>query len=167
KSAARLLHLESAAHHVGAAVAGTASSSDGQAHGPAKELASDECREEMKRRKWCAAVAIGAMFALPAWSQQKGAGTDETATKPETSSAATAANSAANGGLVRVARGVFALPDTPQPSGFPRPAATADTDAPGQLVPKWEIAGMYNYMSFHPGSPFSDFGSQGGSGSLT
>ena len=118
-------------------------------------------------RKWCAAVAIGAMFALPAWSQQKGAGTDETATKPETSSAATAANSAANGGLVRVARSVFALPDAPQPSGFPRPASTADTDAPGQLVPKWEIAGMYNYMSFHPGSPFSDFGNQGGSGSLT
>jgi outer membrane protein OmpA-like peptidoglycan-associated protein len=118
-------------------------------------------------RKWCVTVAIGAMLALPAWSQQKNAGTDENAAKVETPAAPTSANSEASGGFVRAARNAFALPEAPQPNGFPRPKQTADDSAPGRLVPKYELAGMFNYMNVHPGSPFDNFGSKGGSGSFT
>ena len=117
-------------------------------------------------RKWCATVVIGAMFALPAWARQKSAGTDETAARPEARTGATSLNAEANGGLLRAVRSAFALPDAPQPSGFPRPAATADPTAPGRLIPKYEIAGMFDYMNAHPGSPFDGFSNKGGSGSF-
>jgi hypothetical protein len=107
------------------------------------------------------------MLALPAWAQQKSASTDESTAKVEAPAAAAPVSAEANAAWVRSARSAFGLPDAPQPSGFPRPAATADASAPGRLVPKYEIAGMYDYMNFHPGSPFNNFGSQGGSGSFT
>jgi hypothetical protein len=125
----------------------------------------------MKMRKWCATAVIGAILASPAWAQQKSAGADETAAKVESSGGATSAipgaNTSNDAGLVRSARHAFALPESPMPSGFPRPAPAADADAPGRLVPKYEIAGMFNYMNVHPGDPFDAFGSQGGSGSFT
>jgi hypothetical protein len=125
----------------------------------------------MKMRKWCATVAIGAMLALPAWASQKSADSDENAAKVDNLASTTSANPGTDtgngGGLVRAARNAFALPASPKPSGFPRPAPTADESAPGRLIPKYEIAGMFNYMNVHPGAPFENFGSQGGSGSFT
>jgi len=66
------------------------------------------------------------------------------------------------------AKGVFALPATPRPAPFPGPAeAAADARPPGQLVPRYEFAGMYDYINFAPGDPFANFNSHGGSGSFT
>ena len=118
-------------------------------------------------RKWCVAVAICAMFAVPMSAQQKSARADDNVAKSETSAAATPASTGNGGGLVRAARNAFALPEAPRPKAFPPAAAKADSSAPGRLVPKYEIAGMYDYMNIHPGSPFDHFGSQGGSGSVT
>ena len=118
-------------------------------------------------RKWCVAGVICAMFALPALARQKSAGADDYVTKSETSAAATPASTGNGGGLVRAARNAFALPEAPRPKAFPPAAAKADSTAPGRLIPKYEIAGMYDYMNIHPGSPFNSFGSQGGSGSFT
>ena len=118
-------------------------------------------------RKWYAAVAIGAMFALPAWAQQKN--TDDaaaTAAKADGAADAAATNARNGAGLARSMRSPLATPEAPRPKPFPKTGAASD-EAPGRLTPKWEIGGMYNYMNIHPGSPFEHFGSQGGSGSLT
>ncbi len=42
-----------------------------------------------------------------------------------------------------------------------------DTDAPGRLVPRYEITGMYDYINFAPGDPFGNFNSQGGTAAFT
>src|SRR5260370_23078074 len=123
-------------------------------------------RNEM--RNWCAAVAMSALLAFPVCAQQK-----SRAAADETTSAATAAeksapsNNAAGSGKAVAAKGVFALPATPRPAPFPGPAeAAADTRAPGRLVPRYEFAGMYDYINFAPGDPFANFNSHGGAGSL-
>jgi outer membrane protein OmpA-like peptidoglycan-associated protein len=122
-------------------------------------------------RKWCVTAVIGAALALPVWAQQNSTGADETAAKPESSSGATSAIPGANtpggSGLVRSARHAFALPESPKAKAFPPSATTPDTTAPGRVVPKYEIAGMFDYMNVHPGDPFNAFNSQGGSGSFT
>jgi len=53
---------------------------------------------------------------------------------------------------------------TPFPA--PAPAAKDDT-APGQLLPRFEVAGGYSYVNFMPGDPFNSFNSHGGTGSFT
>src|ERR1700719_488962 len=37
----------------------------------------------------------------------------------------------------------------------------------GKLVPKFELAGMYSYIDFHPGTGFDSWSNQGGTGSFT
>src|SRR5215813_9934488 len=118
-------------------------------------------------RKWYAALAIGAVFTLPAWAQQKNAD-DETAAaaKAERAAPAASANTANGAALTRSMRSPLATPEAPRPKPFPNAGSTSD-DAPGRLLPKWEVGGMYNYENIHPGDPFDHFGAQGGSGSLT
>jgi outer membrane protein OmpA-like peptidoglycan-associated protein len=120
-------------------------------------------------RNWCAALAMSAFLALPLCAQQrKSAADDET-----TNTAAAAEKSAASGNAGEIskpmaAKGVFALPATPRPTPFPGPAAaSADTPWPGTLVPRYEVAGMYDYINFAPSAPFANSNSHGGSGSLT
>jgi outer membrane protein OmpA-like peptidoglycan-associated protein len=90
----------------------------------------------------------------------------------------TAGGNGAGGGNVAanskpvLAKSVFALPEAPLPPGgpapFPGPAADAkDTRPPGLLVPRFEIAGMYDYINFAPGDPFTNFGNHGATGSFT
>lgn len=118
-------------------------------------------------RKWYAALAMGAMFAFPAWAQQKDSDDAATAAaKADSAAAAPSSNTASGAGLARSMRSPFATAEAPSPKPFPKAGAASD-DAPGRLTPKWEVGGMYNYMNIHPGSPFEHFGSQGGSGSLT
>src|SRR5260370_488215 len=104
-------------------------------------------RNEM--RNWCAALAMSALLALPLCAQQKNgrAGDDTTsaATAPEKS--APFSNAAGSSKAV-AAKNVFALPATPRPAPFPGPAASApDTRPPGQLLPRYEFAGMYDYIN--------------------
>ena len=125
-------------------------------------------------RKWCALTALGALslvLALTAWTQQKkNEGTDDakvSSPAAENSSAAAVASAAPNSSVVRVTS-FFAVPAAAWPTPFPAPApAGTDTSAPGQLVPKYELASMFQYINFMPGSPFHDFNNLGSAGSFT
>ncbi len=118
-------------------------------------------------RNWCALLtmgALGVLLALPLDAQQK-----STAAGDEASPAKTTAGSNAPEAVSAVpAKNVFALPATPRPKPIPDPAAAAkDTTPPGTLVPRYEIAGTYDYLNFMPGDPFSNFNNHGGAGSFT
>jgi outer membrane protein OmpA-like peptidoglycan-associated protein len=110
---------------------------------------------------------MGALLAFPLVAQQK----DDSASQPAT--AAPAETSAAPAHTAPATRGIFALPDAPRSTPFPGPQAAADkkaaakdTRAPGQLVPKWELNAGYSYLNINPGSPYDNFGGQGGSGGV-
>ena len=120
-------------------------------------------------RNWCAALAMSALLALPLCAQQKSDATGDDATNAATAAEKSAPSSmAAGSSKAAAAKGVFALPAAPQPAPFPGPAAVAaDTRTPGQLVPRYEIAGMYDYINFAPGDPFANFNTHGGSASFT
>jgi outer membrane protein OmpA-like peptidoglycan-associated protein len=119
-------------------------------------------------RNWCAALAMSALLALPLCAQQKSGGAGDDATKETTAAEKSVPSSRAAGSSKAATKGVFALPAAPQPAPFPGPAAvSADTRTPGQLVPRYELAGMYDYINFAPGDPFADFNTHGGSASFT
>src|SRR6266478_9028084 len=127
-------------------------------------------------RNWCAGLVMSALLALPLCAQQKSTGTgDDTANaaaivekSANSSNAAGGSNAAASSKTVGM-KGVFALPATPRPTPFPggTPPQSMDTDAPGRLVPRYEITGMYDYINFAPGDPFGNFNSQGGTAAFT
>src|SRR6267154_5372630 len=99
-------------------------------------------RNEM--RNWCAALAMSALLALPLCAQQKSGGAGDDATNAATAAEKSVPSSRAAGSSKAAAKGVFALPAAPQPAPFPGTAAvSADTRTPGQLVPRYEIAGTY------------------------
>ena len=120
-------------------------------------------------RNWCAALMTSALLAVPLCAQQKNTGADETMKAAAAAGEKNAApNEAAASSKPVPAKGVFALPARPRPTPFPGPAAAAvDTREPGTLTPRYEIAGMYQYLNFSPGGPFADAGGHGGSGSFT
>ena len=116
-------------------------------------------------RNWCAAVAVSALLALPVCAQQQtqkqngdGAGAAAAEKSPATPAA---------GDITPASRNLFALPESPRPKPVPAGGASSDKTAPGQLVPKFEIAGMFDYVNFHPGGGFDSFNNLGGSGSFT
>ena len=123
-------------------------------------------------RNWCLASALSVLLVSPLCAQQKAAGFPD-----DTSSRSEAAAVHSSGGTSNVVatdqlsfpRDIFAIPAIPRPKPFPRPqAATAkDTRAPGLLVPRYEISGMYFYINAAPGNPFANFNNQGGGGSFT
>ena len=115
-------------------------------------------------RNWCAAAALTALLALPLCAQDKTSGNSGDSGIPAEKSAA---NNSETVGQAPFSKGLFPLPAVPRPKPFPAPKTSADKDAPGRVVPRFEIAGMYDYMNFKPGSPFTDFSNQGGSGSFT
>ena len=123
-------------------------------------------------RNWCLASALSVLLASPLCAQQKAAGfPDDTAGPGE---AAAAKSSLGTGNAVATdqlsfAKDILAIPAIPRPKPFPKPQAAhaKDTQAPGQLVPRYEIGGMYFYINAAPGSPFADFGNQGGGASFT
>jgi outer membrane protein OmpA-like peptidoglycan-associated protein/opacity protein-like surface antigen len=115
-------------------------------------------------RNWCAAVAVSALLALPVCAQQaqqNGDGAGASAATAEKSLAKTKAVD-----ITPASRSLFALPDSPRPKPFPAGAKSGE-DAPGRIVPKFEIAGMFDYVNFNPGGGFSSFNNYGGSGSFT
>jgi hypothetical protein len=118
-------------------------------------------------RRLCLTVGLSAMLALPVWAQQgqdstrdgaKASGDSTTATTAETTNAVPAAS-----------RSSFAFPDAPRATPFPGPAAASgdEDSAPGRLVPKFELAGMYSYINFNPGGGFNSWNNNGGTGSFT
>jgi outer membrane protein OmpA-like peptidoglycan-associated protein len=120
-------------------------------------------------RNWCAALAMGALLALPLCAQEKtgGSADDSAGTNiPAGKTAATESSPAAKGDLIG-SKSLFALPAMPRPTPFPGQAAAKDARPPGQLVPRFEFAGMYHYINFSPGDPFSNFANNGAAVSLT
>jgi len=118
-------------------------------------------------RKSCLVLAMSAFLVMPLFAQQKSSAPNDgnTGTAAEKSAAATSASN--NSGIVHV-KGAFASPTAPRPTPFPGPAAaTEDTRSPGRLVPRYEIADMFDYINFSPGDPFANFNSLGGSVSFT
>jgi len=120
-------------------------------------------------RNWGAALAMSAFLALPLCAQQKKSGAGDEATN--TAAAAernTAFVNSVESSKPLATEGAFGLPAAPRPTPFPGPAAaSADTQSPGKLVPRYEVAGMYNYINFAPGDPFAHSNGHGGSGSFT
>jgi len=106
---------------------------------------------------------MGALLALPGFAQQKNDGAEENSDARE--SAKTAAGS--NAVNVAPAHNFFALPDAPRATPFPGPAASAALDEePGRLVPRYELAMVYEYINFMPGDPFDHFNEHGATGSF-
>jgi outer membrane protein OmpA-like peptidoglycan-associated protein len=122
-------------------------------------------------RYWCLA-ALSVLLASPLCAQQKAAGFPDEASGSR--DAAAVESSGGTGNAVATdqrsfSKEIFAIPAFPTPKPFPTPQAAhaKDTRAPGQLVPRYEISGMYFYVNAAPGSPFNNFGNQGGGASLT
>src|SRR5580698_3237842 len=115
-------------------------------------------------RNWCVAVAFSALLALPLCAQQNGDGASAAA------AAAAAEKSPAKTGAGDIApapRNLFALPEAPRPKPLPSDAKSSGDTAPGQLLPRYEVAGMFDYVSFNPGGGFPSFNNFGGSGAFT
>src|SRR5258708_22058376 len=128
----------------------------------------------VEMRNWCAALVMGGLLALPLCAQQKSSGAGHETTnaanreKSATSNNGAVGGSAAANSIVTASKGVFALPATPRPTPFPgRAADSKDTRAPGTLVPRFELGGMYHFINFAPGDPFQNFSNQGGAGVFT
>lgn len=101
-------------------------------------------------------IAGALLIALPAMGQ------NQIGNKDETRETATAATS--NSLRVKSANWL-ALPEAPKPTPFPA-AEKANSEAPGRLVPRFELGAGYSYVNFNPGDPFPAFGNHGASGSL-
>jgi outer membrane protein OmpA-like peptidoglycan-associated protein/opacity protein-like surface antigen len=119
-------------------------------------------------RNWCASVAMGALLALPVCAQQKDA---STASKSNDRSEGTAAanTTASEFSIAPASRTLFAIPA----AALPRPDEMSDWNnnpwnrhAWGLLTPKWEIAGLFQYVNFSPQS-FNNFNNYGATGSFT
>ena len=116
-------------------------------------------------RNWCVAVAVGALFALPVCAQQahqNGDGASATAASAEKIPAKTI-----GANITPASRNLFALPESPRPKPFPADAKSNEDTPPGRVVPKFEIAAMFDYVNFSPGGGFNDISNYGASGSFT
>jgi len=126
-------------------------------------------------RKWCATLAaaiMGALLAMPVAAQQQKNGGAGDNPSPAVESPENSAPTASAALSAPATRNPFASTATPRPSPFPAASQTASKNdsgdqAPGRLLPRYEIAGMYQYINFKPGDPFNSFSGQGGSGSFT
>ena len=120
-------------------------------------------------RKWCATVVMGALLAVPLCAQQKDVGTASNA-NGATEAVATAYATAGDFSIAPASSTLFAMPA----AATPRPADIYtdwnnnawNRHAWGLLTPRFEVAGMFQYVNFCPCS-FSSFNSYGASGSFT
>jgi OmpA family len=120
--------------------------------------------EEVMNRT-CTLIVVEIVFlSLPIAAQEKnrGAGTDEDG--PEAVAKNTGESATSPDAMRLWARNILTLPDAPRPTPFP--AAAGSTEAPGRLVPRYELAAGYSYVNFSPGGPFPSLDDHGGSGSF-
>lgn len=121
-------------------------------------------------RRLCLTVGLSAILALPVCARQKNDGANDGAKASAENAGASTANAPAAANATNGApapRSPFAVPEAPRAKPFPAAASSSDEDAPGRLVPRFELAGMYSYINFNPGSPFNSFNNNGGTGSFT
>jgi outer membrane protein OmpA-like peptidoglycan-associated protein len=124
-------------------------------------------------RKWCATMAMGVLFALPLCAQQKDVSTASKGNETSESTAVSSSTAGSTAGEFNVApasRSLFAMPAAAGAS--PADIYTDWANNPwnrhawGLLTPKWEIAGMFQYVNFSPGTGFNNANSYGASGSF-
>src|SRR5271163_4636013 len=118
-------------------------------------------------RNWCVAVAVSALLALPVCAQQAQQNGDGASAAAAAASAEKSPAKTNGGDITPASRNLFALPDAPRPKPFPSDAKSNDDTPPGKIVPKFEIAGMFDYVNFNPGGGFESFNNFGGSGAFT
>ena len=114
--------------------------------------------------KWCLTVMVGALLALPSFAKHRNTGVEDGV--PATTATAEKTFEASNAVNVAPAPDFFAMPAAPRATPFPA-AAQAPAEEPGRVVPRYELAFMYEYINFRPGDPFRNFNNQGGTGSFT
>src|ERR1700730_2856680 len=95
--------------------------------------------------KWCLTVVVSALLALPGFARHKNSGVED-GTTTETAAKTSDAGHAVN---VASAPDFFAMPAAPRATPFPAPAAQAPEEELGRLVPRYELAFIYEYISFH------------------
>jgi hypothetical protein len=113
----------------------------------------------------CGLVLAGiALLSLPLAAQENNRGADN-ANAPEAIAKNTGESLKAPRAVPLRPKNIFALPDAPRPTPFPADASSTDKP-PGRLPPRAEVAGGYTYVLFNPGSPFTSFNNNGGTGSV-
>jgi hypothetical protein len=125
--------------------------------------------EEATMRKWCAIVAMGALFTLPLCAQQKNAST-AISSNDSNESTATANTPSTDFSIAPASPTLFAMP-----AAAANPADIfSDWDnnpwnrhAWGLLTPKFELAGLFQYINFMPGGGFPNFNTFGATGAFT
>lgn len=118
-------------------------------------------------RTWCAAVAVSALMALPLCARQNSDGAGTAAASAPEAAAANPSAKLAPADITPAARKLFALPEAPRAKASTAGAKSDSGTPPGQLVPRYEIGGMFDYVNFNPGGGFESFNNYGGSGSFT
>lgn len=121
-------------------------------------------------RKWCATLAMGALLALPLCAQQKDAHTANTGSD-SSDNAVTTRSLAGDFNIAPVSNRLFPMPA----AAAARPADIFsdwennpwNRHAWGLLTPKYEVAGLFSYINFAPGSGFRNFNNLGATGSFT
>jgi hypothetical protein len=119
-------------------------------------------------RRLCLTVAVSAMLALPIWAQQGGDNTRDGAKTSGDRTSTSAANAGESTNAVPASsRSSFAVPEAPRATPFPASASSSEETAPGRLTPRYELAGLFSYINFHPGDGFDSWNNNGGTGSFT
>jgi outer membrane protein OmpA-like peptidoglycan-associated protein len=115
-------------------------------------------------RKWCAIAAMGALIALPICAQQKDTSNATRGKAAESTNAVPADDFS----IAPASPNLFAMP---APAAKPADIYSDWANNPwnrhawGQLTPRFEVAGMFSYINFDPGS-FNNFNQLGASGSF-
>ena len=120
-------------------------------------------------RKWWITVAMGLLFALPLCAQQKDASADSKTNGTSSDNAVKAEATAGDFSIAPASQSLFAMPAAAVPADIYSDWANNpwNRHAWGQLTPKWEVAGLFSYVNFSPGSGFNNFNSYGATGSFT
>jgi len=119
-------------------------------------------------RKWCATLAMGVLLALPLTAQQKDATTAYNWNGPSENTVATTGGGA-DFSIAPASPKLFALPAAA--AGKPADIFSDWDNNPwnrgawGRLTPKYEVAGLFSYINFRPGSQ-PDFNNYGATGSF-
>jgi outer membrane protein OmpA-like peptidoglycan-associated protein len=106
---------------------------------------------------------MGALLALPVCARQQQAKNDGANAADDSASKTAPATETNN---VVPYHNVFAVPAVPRSTPFPAAADSSD-EAPGRLLPRYEIAGGYSYIDFSPGGGIDNFNNHGATGSFT
>src|SRR6266478_3453110 len=115
----------------------------------------------------CGLIIAGmALLSLPLVAQENNSGKNEEANRREVLAKSIGETESRFAAVRLKSADALALPAAPRPTPFPA-AANGSSEAPGRLLPRFELGGGYSYVNFNPGSPFGSFSNQGGGGSFT